>query len=159
MGLSPQRSCSVSDHLRICTREGGLYNIGFCNIYPRFPPPLSDTDTAVAGAIEMIVFRLIQAVGAAFIFSNSAAILTDAFPRIERGKALGLNQVAALSGQFIGLLIGGILAVFNWRYMFLISVPFGVLGTDLGISRSSERSMRNGPGRSISGATSLLSAA
>ena len=81
------------------------------------------------GAIELIVFRIIQAVGAAFIFSNSAAILTDAFPPDERGKALGLNQVAALSGQFIGLLIGGILAVFHWRYVFLISVPFGVVGT------------------------------
>ena len=77
----------------------------------------------------MIFFRLIQAVGAAFIFSNSAAILTDAFPPDERGKALGLNMVAALSGQFIGLLIGGILAVYNWRYVFLISVPFGVIGT------------------------------
>ena len=86
-------------------------------------------DMGDAGALEMIFFRLLQGVGAAFIFSNSAAILTDAFPPDERGKALGLNMVAALSGQFIGLLIGGVLAVYNWRYVFLISVPFGIIGT------------------------------
>lgn len=106
-----------------------LYNIGFAiftvgSVLLFFTP-----DTGDAGAIELIVFRLIQAVGAAFIFSNSAAILTDAFPPDERGKALGLNQVAAIAGQFIGLVIGGLLAVFNWRYVFLISVPFGVIGT------------------------------
>ena len=106
-----------------------LYNIGFAIFTLGSLLLFLTPDTGDAGAIEMIVFRLIQAVGAAFIFSNSAAILTDAFPPDERGKALGLNQVAALSGQFIGLLIGGILAVFNWRYVFLISVPFGVLGT------------------------------
>ena len=106
-----------------------LYNIGFAiftagSILLFLTPNTGDT-----GAIELIFFRLIQGVGAAFIFSNSAAILTDAFPPDERGKALGLNMVAALSGQFIGLLIGGILAVWNWRYVFLISVPFGVIGT------------------------------
>ena len=106
-----------------------LYNIGFAiftvgSVLLFFTP-----DTGDAGAIELIVFRLIQAIGAAFIFSNSAAILTDAFPPDERGKALGLNQVAAIAGQFIGLIIGGLLAVFNWRYVFLISVPFGVIGT------------------------------
>ncbi|MEN6609751.1 MAG: MFS transporter [Methanoregulaceae archaeon] len=106
-----------------------LYNIGFAIFTVGSILLFLTPDTGDTGAIELIVFRLIQAVGAAFIFSNSAAILTDAFPPDERGKALGLNQVAALSGQFIGLLIGGILAVFHWRYVFLISVPFGVVGT------------------------------
>ena len=106
-----------------------LYNIGFAIFTLGSLLLFLTPDKGDAGAIEMIVFRLIQAVGAAFIFSNSAAILTDAFPPDERGKALGLNMVAALSGQFIGLLIGGILAVYNWRYVFLISVPFGVIGT------------------------------
>ena len=106
-----------------------LYNIGFAIFTAGSILLFLTPDTGDAGAIELIVFRIIQAVGAAFIFSNSAAILTDAFPPDERGKALGLNQVAALSGQFIGLLIGGILAVFHWRYVFLISVPFGVVGT------------------------------
>ena len=106
-----------------------LYNIGFAIFTAGSLLLFLTPDTGNAGAIELIVFRLIQGVGAAFIFSNSAAILTDAFPPDERGKALGLNQVAALSGQFVGLIIGGILAVFHWRYVFLISVPFGVVGT------------------------------
>jgi len=106
-----------------------LYNIGFLIFTIGSILLFLTPDTGDAGAIELIFFRLVQAVGAAFIFSNSAAILTDAFPPDERGKALGLNQVAALSGQFIGLLIGGILAVYHWRYVFLISVPFGVIGT------------------------------
>ncbi|MGB8218946.1 MAG: MFS transporter [Methanoregula sp.] len=106
-----------------------LYNIGFAIFTAGSLLLFLTPDTGDAGAIELIVFRLIQAVGAAFIFSNSAAILTDAFPPDERGKALGLNQVAALSGQFVGLIIGGILAAFHWRYVFLISVPFGVIGT------------------------------
>ena len=80
-------------------------------------------------AIEMIVFRLIQAVGGAMFMANSAAILTDAFPAAERGKALGLNMVAVLSGQFIGLILGGILAVVDWRLVFLVSVPFAIVGT------------------------------
>ncbi|MDO9325882.1 MAG: MFS transporter [Methanoregula sp.] len=106
-----------------------LYNIGFAIFTAGSILLFLTPNTGDAGAIELIFFRLIQGVGAAFIFSNSAAILTDAFPPDERGKALGLNMVAALSGQFIGLLIGGILAVYNWRYVFLISVPFGVIGT------------------------------
>jgi EmrB/QacA subfamily drug resistance transporter len=106
-----------------------LYNIGFAIFTAGSILLFLTPDTGDAGAIELIIFRLIQAVGAAFIFSNSAAILTDAFPPDERGKALGLNSVAALSGQFVGLIIGGILAVFHWRYVFLISVPFGVIGT------------------------------
>ena len=105
-----------------------LYNIGFAIFTVGFILLFLTPSTGSAGALELIFFRLIQGVGAAFIFSNSAAIITDAFPVDERGKALGINQIAGLSGQFIGLLIGGILAIFNWRYVFLISVPFGVFG-------------------------------
>jgi MFS family permease len=85
--------------------------------------------TGDMGALEIIFFRLIQAVGAAFFMANSAAILTDAFPSNERGKALGINTVAVMAGMFLGLIIGGILAVFDWRYVFLVSVPFGLIGT------------------------------
>jgi MFS family permease len=106
-----------------------LYNIGFAIFTAGFLLLFLTPSTGDAGAIELILFRLLQAVGAAFIFSNSAAILTDAFPPDERGKALGLNLVASLSGQFIGLLIGGILAVWHWHLVFLISVPFDVIGT------------------------------
>ncbi len=85
--------------------------------------------TGDLGAIEIIIFRIIQAIGASFFLANSAAILTDAFPANERGKALGINMVAAIAGNFIGLVLGGVLAIFNWRYVFLVSVPFGLIGT------------------------------
>ncbi len=85
--------------------------------------------TGDAGALEIIIFRIIQAVGSALLMANSAAILTDAFPSNERGKALGINMVAVMSGMFLGLILGGILAIFDWRYVFLVSVPFGLIGT------------------------------
>jgi len=106
-----------------------LYNLGFAvftvgSILLSLTPSKGD-----AGALEIVVFRIIQGVGGAFLFSNSAAILTDAFPAQERGKALGINQISALSGSFVGLVLGGLLAQYNWRYVFLVSVPFGVFGT------------------------------
>jgi MFS family permease len=82
-----------------------------------------------AGADWLIVFRIVQGVGAAFLIATSPAILTDAFPSHQRGFALGLNSVVGISGQFIGLVLGGILAPINWRLIFLVSVPFGVIGT------------------------------
>jgi MFS family permease len=86
-------------------------------------------DTGNTGALELIIFRLIQGVGGAFTMANGAAIITDVFPTSERGKALGINMVAIMSGQFIGLLLGGVLATYNWRYVFLVNVPFALLGT------------------------------
>jgi MFS family permease len=56
------------------------------------------------------------------------AILTDAFPAHQRGLALGINQVAGLAGSFIGLIVGGVLAATDWRAVFWVSVPFGILG-------------------------------
>lgn len=85
--------------------------------------------TGNTGALELIIFRLIQAVGSAFTIANGSAIITDAFPVSERGKALGINVVAFMSGQFIGLLLGGVLATYHWRYVFLVNIPFAVLGT------------------------------
>jgi EmrB/QacA subfamily drug resistance transporter len=81
------------------------------------------------GAIELIAFRLIQGVGGAFLLANSAAIITDSFPANERGKALGINQVAAVGGALIGLALGGILATYDWRLVFLVNVPVGAVGT------------------------------
>src|SRR6266702_4118089 len=60
---------------------------------------------------------------------NSAAILTDAFPVDQRGRALGINQIAGIAGSFIGLIVGGILAAINWRLVFLVSVPVGIAGS------------------------------
>lgn len=85
--------------------------------------------TGDAGAIEIIFFRILQAVGSALFMANSNAILTDSFPVNERGRALGINMVAFMAGQFLGLILGGVLAVYNWRYVFLVSVPFALLGT------------------------------
>jgi MFS family permease len=82
-----------------------------------------------AGADWLIVFRIIQGIGAAFLLANSAAILTDAFPANQRGLALGITNVVGISGLFIGLVVGGILAPIDWRLIFLVSVPFGLFGT------------------------------
>lgn len=106
-----------------------LYNLGFAiftvgSILLSIIPNQGD-----AGAIELIIFRIIQGIGGAFLFANSAAILTDAFPSNERGKALGINQIAFLAGSLIGLVLGGVLAIVNWRLVFLVSVPVGVIGT------------------------------
>jgi len=81
------------------------------------------------GADWLIGFRVVQGVGAAFLLANAAAILTDAFPPHQRGLALGISNVVAISGLFIGLVLGGILAPVNWRLIFLVAVPFGVFGT------------------------------
>lgn len=106
-----------------------LYNLGFA-IFAVGSILLSITPhTGDLGAIELIIFRIIQGIGAAFLFSNSGAIITDAFPENERGKALGINQLSFLAGSLIGLVLGGVLAVFDWRLVFLVSVPVGVIGT------------------------------
>ena len=85
--------------------------------------------TGPAAAVALIFFRLIQGVGGAMLFANSTAILTDAFPEHERGLALGINAVAAMSGSFLGLIIGGLLSTTDWHIVFLASVPIGLFGT------------------------------
>src|SRR6204780_3714264 len=81
------------------------------------------------GALWLIGWRVLQAIGGSMLMANSAAILTDAFPANERGFALGTNQVAGLAGQFIGLVAGGLLAAWDWRAVFWVNVPVGVYGT------------------------------
>ena len=106
-----------------------MYNLGFA-VFTLFSILLSVTFlTGPAGAIWIIVMRVLQGVGAAFLFANSTAIITDAFPVEERGKALGINGIAGVSGSFLGLLLGGVLAPIEWRLVFLVSVPFGLFGT------------------------------
>jgi MFS family permease len=83
----------------------------------------------VAGALWLIIWRVVQGIGGAFLFANSTAILTDAFPANQRGTALGLNSIAAIAGSFIGLILGGVLAPVNWHLVFLISAPIGLFGT------------------------------
>jgi MFS family permease len=106
-----------------------MYNLGFA-LFTVFSLLLAVTwTTGPAAGWWLIVIRVFQGVGAAFLVANSAAILTDAFPEKERGMALGINQAAGISGTFIGLVLGGVLAPINWRLIFLVSVPIGLLGT------------------------------
>jgi MFS family permease len=106
-----------------------MYNMGFA-IFALFSILLSVTWLqGTAAGWYLIAMRIFQGVGGAMLMANSGAILTDAFPAGQRGLALGLNQVAAIAGSFIGLVLGGVLGPISWRYVFLVSVPFGVLGT------------------------------
>ena len=102
-----------------------LYNVGFV----LFTVGSALCSIAYTGE-QLIVFRIVQAFGAAFLFSNSAAILTDTFPENERGKALGLNQVSIVVGSVIGLTLGGFLTAYlGWRSIFWINIPIGVFAT------------------------------
>lgn len=119
-----------------------MYNIGFAG-YTVFSLLLTVTwMTGPAGAMWLIVMRLFQAAGAAFLLSNSSAIVTDAFPPDQRGMALGLTNVAAVTGSFVGLLLGGLLGPPNWRLIFLVSVPAGLVGTVWGFVGLKERGTR-----------------
>ena len=106
-----------------------IYNLGFV-VFTLASIALSfDPFQGPDGALWLIGWRFVQAFGGAMLMANSAAILTDAFPAGQRGMALGINQVAGISGQFVGLLLGGLLAAWDWRAIFWINVPFGVFGT------------------------------
>jgi MFS family permease len=106
-----------------------IYNLGFV-VFTLASIALSlDPHTGSQGAIWLIMWRLVQAVGGAMLMANAAAILTDAFPARQRGMALGINQIAGIAGQFVGLLLGGLLAAWWWRAVFWVNVPIGVIGT------------------------------
>jgi MFS family permease len=106
-----------------------IYNAGFA-IFTAASILLSfDPFTAASAALWLIGWRVLQATGGSMLTANSAAILTDAFPADRRGFALGINQVAAIAGQFVGLVAGGLLAALDWRAVFWINVPVGIYGT------------------------------
>jgi len=106
-----------------------IYNLGFV-IYTVASLLLAiDWMQARSGATYLIVFRIVQGIGGACLLANAAAIITDAFPARQRGMALGINNIVGVSGMFIGLVLGGILAPIDWRLVFLISVPVGLFGT------------------------------
>jgi MFS family permease len=119
-----------------------MYNLGFL-IFTIASILLSvDWMTGRDGAMYLIGFRVVQGIGGAFIAANSGAILTDAFPAHQRGLALGINNVASIAGRFIGLVVGGLLAVVDWRLVFFISVPFGIFGTIWSYTKLQERGIR-----------------
>ncbi|HEY1198601.1 MAG TPA: MFS transporter [Thermoplasmata archaeon] len=117
-----------------------MYNLGFAIFAVGSVMLFLVPNTGTLGAWELVGFRVVQGIGGAFLFANSAALITDAFPHDERGKALGINQVAAMGGSVVGLVLGGVLAGLSdihvgsfvlpaWRVIFLASVPFSVGGT------------------------------
>src|ERR1700745_3294355 len=106
-----------------------MYNLGFAvfTVASIFLPVTWQHGTA--GALWLIIWRVVQGIGGAFLFANSTAILTDAFPANQRGTALGINSIAAIAGSFLGLLLGGVLGPINWHLVFLVSAPIGLFGT------------------------------
>jgi MFS family permease len=106
-----------------------MYNLGFA-VFTAFSILLSITWMhGSAGALWLIGMRVGQGIGGALLFANSSAIITDAFPRDQRGLALGINTVAGIAGSFLGLVLGGLLAPIEWRMVFLVSVPVGLFAT------------------------------
>jgi MFS family permease len=119
------------------------FNLGFA-VFTTFAILLSLTwMTGTAGALWLIAMRVGQGVGAAMIFANSTAILTDAFPKEQRGLALGVNMMAALGGTFLGLVLGGVLAPLEWRLVFLVSVPVSLFATIWSYKSLRELGVRN----------------
>jgi MFS family permease len=117
-----------------------IYNLGFV-IYTVASLLLAiDWLTGKAGADYLIGLRIVQGIGGACLLANAAAIITDAFPANQRGMALGINNIVGVSGMFVGLILGGLLAPINWRLVFLISVPVGLFGTVWGYLKLEERS-------------------
>jgi MFS family permease len=122
-----------------------IYNAGFavftvCSILLSLDP-----FSGGHGALWLIGWRVLQAVGGSMLMANSAAIITDVFPAAQRGMALGVNIVAGIAGSFIGLVVGGVLAEWDWRSVFWVNVPIGIIGTiwafrslhDTGVRRKS----------------------
>ena len=105
-----------------------VYNLGFL-IFTLASVALSLMPTNGVAAAYLVWLRIVQGVGGAMITSTATAILVDAFPPRQRGLALGINTMAAIGGQFIGLLLGGLFADINWRLIFWINVPLGMIGT------------------------------
>jgi MFS family permease len=105
-----------------------IYNAGFVVFSVASVALALDPFQSGSGALWLILWRLVQGVGGAMLVANSTAILTDAFPADKRGLAIGINQVAAIAGSFIGLIVGGLLAGIDWRAVFFVSVPVGIIG-------------------------------
>src|SRR5579862_5537281 len=106
-----------------------MFNLGFA-VFTVFSILLSVTCMhGGAAALWLILMRVGQGVGGALVFANSSAILTDAFPKNERGLALGINSISMVAGSFLGLVLGGVLAPVAWRLLFVVSVLVCVVAT------------------------------
>jgi EmrB/QacA subfamily drug resistance transporter len=120
-----------------------IYNAGFA-VFTAASIALSLTPgQGSAAATYLIVMRVVQGIGGAMLLANSTAIITDAFPVEERGKAMGINAIAAIAGSFVGLILGGVLADWDWRLVFWVNVPFGIFGTVWAYRKLRELGTRN----------------
>ena len=110
-----------------------IYNLGFAiftaaAIALSFIPGKGDI-----AATYLIALRIVQGIGGALLMANATAILTDAFPSNQRGMAIGINSVAGIGGSFLGLIVGGLFADWDWRLVFWVNVPVGIIGTLWGV--------------------------
>ena len=87
---------------------------------------------------DLVLYRIVQGVGGAMLFTNGAAIVTDAFRKGRVGLGLGVNQIALAAGFLLGPVVGGILTSISWQWVFLINVPLGVFGTVWGVLKLRE---------------------
>ncbi len=115
-----------------------MYNLGFV---------VFTIGSALCGlsqdANQLILFRLVQGSGAAMMVVNSVAILTEVFPPNERGRALGINAITFSFGGVVGPILGGlILTLADWRWIFFINVPIGIIGAIWGYRALREMSKR-----------------
>jgi EmrB/QacA subfamily drug resistance transporter len=126
------RLSDIFGRVRLYTLGFAVFTVGsaLCSISPN--------------GVTLVVFRLVQGTGSALLFSNSAAILTDVFPPDERGRALGINQVAGTIGSVGGLIAGGVLTgTLGWRSIFWINIPVGLFATAWAFTRLKETSQPN----------------
>ena len=119
-----------------------IYNLGFAVFSTASVLLALDPYRGGSGALWLVLWRLVQGVGGAMLFANSSAILVDAFPPEQRGLAMGINQVAAIGGSFIGLIAGGLLSIGDWRLIFWVSVPVGIIGTVWGYHSLRDNGLR-----------------
>jgi EmrB/QacA subfamily drug resistance transporter len=81
-----------------------------------------------ADVTQLILWRILQGIGGAFLFANAAALVTDAFPREQLGMAMGANTMIAAVGLVLGPVLGGVLVSASWQWVFWFNVPFGLVG-------------------------------
>jgi MFS family permease len=123
-----------------------IYNLGFL-IFTLASIALSFMPTNDSAALFLVGMRIVQGVGGAMLTSTATAILIDVFPPRQRGLALGINIMAAIAGQFLGLVLGGLLADIDWRLIFWINVPIGVIGTIWAYVSLKDLAVEKKPGR------------
>src|SRR5690242_684452 len=109
------------------------------------------------GGTQLILWRVLQGIGGAFLFANAAALVTDAFPKRELGLAMGTNTMVAAVGLVIGPVLGGALVAIEWPWVFWFNVPFALIGCVWGLLVLEERSGRSDErGLDLIGVTSYV---